>query len=132
PRRDLLGLDDDFLVDGQSSSLGSFVGAGSFQRGGRVGRGLGRRGRLERTGSDLGLGLEALEDGDLVAQLLEEFRLLVNDLQQPLYQWRLLRLSYDRYLHAHAHYRYELSASSSPDLLRCYRRRGALSAARER
>jgi hypothetical protein len=71
-------------------------------------------------GSDLGLGLEALEDGDLVAQLLEDFRLLMNDLQQPLHQWRLLGLRNDRDRDTHALYGYELSASSSPDLLRCY------------
>src|SRR5206468_1546045 len=92
------------------------------------------RGRLQRAGGDLGLGLEALEDGDLVAQLPEEFGLLVNDLQQPLHQGRLLRLSNDRDRYPHALYLYELSASSSPVLLRCDRqpwgRTGALRLAR--
>ena len=66
-RWDLLGLDDDLLVDGEFSGLGSFVGAGSFLAGRRVW--LGRRRSLELAGSDLGFGLEPLEDGDLVAQL---------------------------------------------------------------
>jgi len=33
PRWDLLGLDDDLLVDGEFSGLRSFVGAGSFVAG---------------------------------------------------------------------------------------------------
>src|SRR5262245_65360481 len=119
-RWELLGLDDDLRVDGELRGLGSFSGAGSFLGGGRVRGGLSRRGSLERAGSDGGPGLEALEEGDLVAQLLEEFGLLVNDLQQPLHQWGLLRLRNHRDRNAHALYTYELSASSSPDLLRCY------------
>src|SRR5471030_671446 len=60
PRWDLLGLDDNLLVDGEFSGLRSFVGARSFWTGRRVWRGPGRKGHLELAGSDLGLGFEAL------------------------------------------------------------------------
>jgi hypothetical protein len=64
-RWDLLGLDDDLLVDGEFSGLRSFVGAGSFLAGRRVW--LGRRGSFELAGSDLGFGLETFEESDFVA-----------------------------------------------------------------
>ena len=87
--------DDDVLGDGQLGGLGALGGAGPFGIGvaGRPGR------RLERAGSDPGSGLETLEAGDLVLELLDPlFELLDalllkgDDVEQLLDQRRALDL----------------------------------------
>ena len=75
--------DDDLVGDGQSGGLGALGGAGALGLGvaGRPGR------RLEGAGGDPRPGLEALEAGDLIFELLDALPLkadLVFELADPI------------------------------------------------
>ena len=63
--------------DGQFGGLGALGGAGPFRTRGRGGPGR----RLQGAGGDPGSGLEALEAGNLVFELLDALLLEVDDLE---------------------------------------------------
>ena len=71
------------LVDDQQGVLGALGGAGALVPGAGGRR---RRGLFEAAGGQGRAGAEALEAGDLVAQLLQELLLVPDDLQQALDQ----------------------------------------------
>ena len=123
PGRDVGQGDDDLLGDGQLGGLGALGGAGPFRLrvAGRPGR------RLEGAGGDPGSGLEALEAGDLVFELVDAlFELLDalllegDDVEQLPHQRRAFGLRDVGQQDPHGQIRPATSRPICPGLLRSY------------